>query len=274
MDARIHWISQVPDDYPLRDLTLVGTHNSAAVGPTSSFLSNIASCQRIQFKEQLGSGVQLFDLRLRLARGRLSTFHGPVRYTSNFNDLLDASVNHLKVHSYTFLIFIVKEELELISSGLTDAYIEHLNAYKEYLHIGGATTVGELRGKILIISRSTSLHSKYGLAFRWPKHENFYISQGFIVQDVYDTLANSKAEKVRIAFDVKKCYKNHILINYMSVAPYISLKTELVSKIIWNCVYGSNVNHQSAFIILDYVNNEQISHILSYNSTLKVKPIS
>jgi hypothetical protein len=71
MRKRATWMSAVPQDRTLFDLTLPGTHHSASCSISSSSFSTAicrrnAQCQSLTITQQLHAGVRSFDVRLRL----------------------------------------------------------------------------------------------------------------------------------------------------------------------------------------------------------------
>ena len=62
-----NWLSALPDDVPISDINIPGSHNAAAIntqGPTRW------ACQRHSITEQLQKGIRLLDIRLKPKRRR------------------------------------------------------------------------------------------------------------------------------------------------------------------------------------------------------------
>jgi hypothetical protein len=73
---RASWMSQLPDDLAVQDLSVPGTHDSAALlGFTHA---NVSVTQNMKIEDQLNSGVRFLDLRVKIMfshRG-LAMYHG------------------------------------------------------------------------------------------------------------------------------------------------------------------------------------------------------
>ena len=58
-----NWMSFIPNDMVLSDVTIPGTHD-AATAYTETQFNYMAQCQQLSINDQLYSGVRYFDLRL------------------------------------------------------------------------------------------------------------------------------------------------------------------------------------------------------------------
>src|ERR1700722_9406227 len=56
------WMTALPDDIPISELSIPGTHNSAAINTTRPTLW---ACQCHSITEQLNRGIRLLDIRLK-----------------------------------------------------------------------------------------------------------------------------------------------------------------------------------------------------------------
>jgi 1-phosphatidylinositol phosphodiesterase len=73
---RATWITQLPDDLAIQDLSIPGTHDSASLKGFTHFA--ISETQQWKIEDQLQNGVRFFDLRVKIMfshRG-LAMYHG------------------------------------------------------------------------------------------------------------------------------------------------------------------------------------------------------
>ena len=100
------WMAAVPDGTKLTEMTIPGTHNSAAYRYSASFfLCNEATklyvlCQEWDIETQLKNGVRFFDVRLApKGGGRLDMYHGQCYLKMGLGEFLDAVGDFLEKHA-------------------------------------------------------------------------------------------------------------------------------------------------------------------------------
>ena len=99
------WMAAVPDGTKLTEMTIPGTHNSAAYRYSASFiLCNEATklyvlCQDWDIGTQLKNGIRFFDVRLAPKRGALEMYHGQCYLNMRFGEFLDAVGDFLGKHT-------------------------------------------------------------------------------------------------------------------------------------------------------------------------------
>lgn len=60
--THIRWMTALPDDIPISELSILGTHNSAAI---NTIRPTLWTCQCHSITEQLNRGIRLLDIRLK-----------------------------------------------------------------------------------------------------------------------------------------------------------------------------------------------------------------
>lgn len=192
------WMKTIPDSTPLNNITLPGTHDSGTKY-TSLFIESWGKCQSRQIDEQLKIGIRLLDIRLGNYKGEMTLFHGDYRclhsekhwFLNNpdplkFKDVLDMIEKFLKEHpSETVVIHLKKEN----GDGWSDEFWRE-KGMKEMTKRGDLCffdetripTLGEVRGKIVVISRNTPMIKNENFCAHfsdWPdKVELFETSMG------------------------------------------------------------------------------------------------
>src|ERR1700722_19909498 len=109
------WMTALPDDIPISELSIPGTHNSAAINTTRPTLW---ACQSHSITEQLKRGIRLLDIRLKpkprstndfefkTCHGRLGLF-GANEFQS-FDEVQKECIDFLRENPGETIIMIVK----------------------------------------------------------------------------------------------------------------------------------------------------------------------
>lgn len=162
-----NWITQLPDNAYASQLSIPGTHD-AATGDGTVF--SLGKTQSLSLQEQWDMGIRAFDLRPGYKKVRkglfkyeneLHIYHGIVETKTSFRKAVQVLSDNLAANPGEFAIIIMRFENDsplynkrdvwnsLMSSFLTssDFPVERRIDFRPDL------TVGELRGKILVLSR-------------------------------------------------------------------------------------------------------------------------
>jgi 1-phosphatidylinositol phosphodiesterase len=148
-------------------------------------------------------GIRFFDIRLAYENGTLRFHHGRYYLEQHFKDALDAAQSFLKDHPSEFAIFLIKQEHTSVSADdfwkrvndqLSD-YSSDLFYYKKVV-----PTVGEARGKIIIMGRADTSHLK-GFHVSWSQNtthdEGSDMDLAYVVEDHYSLNYVSTKTKYR-----------------------------------------------------------------------------
>ena len=162
-----NWITQLPDNAYASQLSIPGTHD-AATGDGTVF--SLGKTQSLSLQEQWDMGIRAFDLRPGYKKVRkglfkyeneLHIYHGIVETRTSFKAAVKVLSDNLAANPGEFAIILMRFENDsplynkrdiwnsLMSSFLTssDFPAERRVDFRPDL------TVGELRGKILVLSR-------------------------------------------------------------------------------------------------------------------------
>ena len=166
-DSGNNWITALPDNAYASQLSIPGTHD-AATGDGTTF--SLGKTQSLTLQEQWNMGIRVFDLRPGYKKVRkgffkyeneLHIYHGIVETRTSFKEAVKVLSDNLAANPGEFAIILMRFENDsplynkrdvwnsLMSSFLTssDFPAERRVDYRPDL------TVGELRGKILVLSR-------------------------------------------------------------------------------------------------------------------------
>lgn len=228
------WMSLYPNNYPLIKLFVPGTHDTEAV--KLNIFQSFSQCQETHLADQLNKGVRAVDIRLYVANdGKLWVAHGSTYTWIEFEaDVLKVMLNFLDNHPTETIFFMVKDERNQGGSWVQKilGYIRDSKYYNRFAtNFTPKTTLGEVRGKIILLSRNTLNGLQIGIDFRgWGDNENheafmYSYKTGEVYelwsQDMYKSIsASEKADLVKITLQesIDRYYKGIWTINYSSLS--------------------------------------------------------
>jgi 1-phosphatidylinositol phosphodiesterase len=170
------WMTALPDDIPISELSIPGTHNSAAInmiGPT------LWACQCHSITEQLNRGIRLLDIRLKpkprtrstdqtdaltlhpndvefkTCHGRLGLF-GANEFQS-FDEVMEECIQFLKENPGETIIMIIKiDDWRRTRPARHPQILRQLQEALNHLPlltVPHLPTLGECRGRLYLINR-------------------------------------------------------------------------------------------------------------------------
>lgn len=149
------WMSVLPDDSQLHELTIPGTHDSG-----TKPISGIRQCQSLSIAEQLNLGIRFLDMRINKSRNWEIMHEDTSTGLFFVKDCLRPIKNFLDANSGETVLLCVKDE-----RGSTDAFHDGvmsmlqsklgslLFAGQKPGRLGKATDADTLRGKVVLLRR-------------------------------------------------------------------------------------------------------------------------
>ncbi|CAK5277381.1 unnamed protein product [Mycena citricolor] len=148
------FLSDIPDDVPLSQCLLPGTHDTMAFyGWPFSQCQSISTPLNVQFR----SGIRFLDIRLTPVQGRLIAYHGAYPQKTPFQDIL------ITVHEFltseegsreTVVMSIKQEAPSNVFSQLVHDEIAYGRGGRDmWFFESRVPTLGEVRGKVVLFSR-------------------------------------------------------------------------------------------------------------------------
>lgn len=270
-----NWMSEIDDNKYLSQISIPGTHDSAALYET---ISNTAKCQNLTLDEQFNSGVRYIDIRCRSINDSFAIHHGPVYQHLNFNDVIDVCTDFLKKNPTETIIMSVKEEYK--SSDSEKTFEEIFRSYVEknksmWLLSDEIPKLGEARGKIVLLRRFSSEETPMGIdASGWEDNTTFTIENAakLNIQDNYKVGDNKNKWSAIVSLynGAKSSSDNSLYINYTS--GYKSIVgipniTSVSNYINSNLLSYFNENTSGCFgiSVMDFVNEDICREIISTN---------
>lgn len=259
------WLAHIDDDRRVCRLSIPGTHD-ACTGygflPQDTLAGNYIACtQQLNISEQWAAGVRAFDLRpdvreekptkttkkANAAKRTLQIYHGEFATQQTFNGVFDVLRDSLRAHPTEFAIIIMQHERSANRNGaMWEAMVDYVLAKHSDLIVDFRSdlTVGQLRGRILVLSRDTYRPTPRGgyiegwqfsadVDWQQPATIRGYALEGTLcVQDFYDMTWEGGTEakleaidrllKIANSEEVAKQYPNMWFINHTSGYKYTS----------------------------------------------------
>lgn len=162
------WMSTLDDDIPISDLSIPGTHDSAAYTSTWPFIST----QNLDIKSQLYAGIRYFDFRCGIVQDELQMVHGRATLGLPLSQVLGIMYDYLDQHPREGLVVQLKQDRKSDNStrSFSEVVIDTLAANEKYWRTDCTTpTLGDIRGRIQLLRRFSGekLYS-YGInVTRW-----------------------------------------------------------------------------------------------------------
>ena len=194
----INWMSELPDDAYVAQVSIPGTHDSATGNGTS--FDSMARTQDLSLAQQLELGIRAFDFRPKVNGNTLNAQHGVVNTKITFDDAMkNVIAQFLQDHPSEFIVLHV-----LYATGFDSdktKYAQLLKALFESDELKDKTiefrrdlTVGEMRGKILVLSRDRYADEPYfgGFFENWSEEFDNLSKRSRIIGASGSEMNNSK----------------------------------------------------------------------------------
>ena len=153
-----HWQAHLNDDTPIASLSIPGAHD-AATGEGLHCIAGFGKTQELTLSELWESGIRAFDLRPAVNGEELHIYHGIIKTDISFGTALEIICEKIEAHPTEFAIVLLREESDsennkersLWPQAVGDAIAEIGERAAVFSPV---MTVGQMRGKILFLSRS------------------------------------------------------------------------------------------------------------------------
>ena len=202
------WMERLDDNAYLSQVSIPGTHDTATGEGWTGFLGELAGpsmgvTQDLSIAQQLNCGVRAFDLRPCVNEDELVINHGVLQTKAKFPETLKQLCQFVTDHPTEFVVVVMRHESDgddnsslwnnMMNSCLnSDDVRPFLADYKRDI------TVGELRGKVLILSRDKYANTPVGGFISGWAHQSNYatgtikgaagVTGTLYVQDFYEVM--------------------------------------------------------------------------------------
>lgn len=213
------WMARVSDDTYVSQLSIPGTHDAGTghgfYGGLDFFGDSFARTQDKTITEQWESGIRAFDLRPCVDGSELRINHGIIQTQLTLRDALTTLCSLLDKHPTEMAIVIIRHETEGDdnNNSWNSMMVSLLGSEPVKSHAADFTalaTMGNMRGKLLILSRDAYASTPTGGFITGWSHSSAFSSQksGRIkgrgssqttcyIQDFYECTADGAKETKR-----------------------------------------------------------------------------
>ncbi len=265
------WLSEISDSTKICDLSIPGTHDS---GATHSIFDVAGKCQDLSIKSQLNIGVRFLDLRLQLINDKFQIVHSFVKQNLTFESVVLDMKNFLTQNPSEFLIISIKQEQSSVNSTLKfeTALLNELKPANEIINFTSILpeTVGEIRGKILIISRYSNSTVGIPAHSGWIDDDCFelgdlYVQDNYSIDEIQD-----KKQSVQTALNYAKSSNGKLVLNFSScylnnAFPPSYAGTSALEINPWLLEYLGTNNGKTGIIVADFITEKLAKAIYGRN---------
>lgn len=156
------WMKRLPDNLFVSQVSIPGTHD-AATASLDAFTASFGQCQDMDVDEQWSIGIRAFDLRPQVVQGEdgeeyLNVNHGIAKTRLRFDDALYMLRDSLKEHPSEFVVIHLLYAYKFDNykdkyASLLQELLEREDLKDYFVPFRRSLTVGDMRGKMLLISR-------------------------------------------------------------------------------------------------------------------------
>lgn len=215
------WMGALPDSRSIADLTIPGTHDSGA-DYNNGLTTTYSRCQSLSIADQLSAGVRFMDIRLKLQDSGLNVYHGIVDQHLTFDEVLADCKAFLSAHPGEVILMSIKQEDDDNASFPSAIAAEIAKDPTLWYTQNRIPTLGEARGKILLIRRYGGASIGINCADGWSDNTQFTMHNGVSmqVQDYYNLGSSdnleSKWSKLQTLITTASKQDNTFCLNFSS----------------------------------------------------------
>lgn len=207
------WMKKLDDSTSLRNINMPGSHDTMALYSIGDLAGQ---CQSLSLEDQLNLGVRFLDIRLKEDKNQLKAVHGFIDQRASFEYITDVVEKFIKDNPSEMIIMSVKEEADPSNSDISfeESLKTYLNNDTYYLNNELPNTLGEARGKVVLLSRYSSPSIGIPAYTGWEDSCSFTLPNDIYVQDTYKITSKEQKQD-----EVVKCFNEsgHALkINFLS----------------------------------------------------------
>ncbi|MBE6818034.1 MAG: hypothetical protein E7517_02590 [Ruminococcaceae bacterium] len=289
-----NWMSVIDDSTSLADISMPGTHDSAA---TYLAFGIKARCQDKTIPAQLNCGARFLDIRLCAEKNKLKLVHNFVdcRKGSGFtaprlylDDVLEYCADFLGKNEKECIVLFVKEDFG--TSAEFDTLLQkYIQRNKELWYTENRVpSLGEVRGKLVLMNRYSKAESKVDEKTGGINLSNFprqgdnngsyqavsldsysgKMISTYMVQDRYNYPKEEKWERaVAPTLAIEKT-EDQLLINFLSTAA--GLSPEINAAYVNAQLLDYDLNQKACYgaVLFDFITPELAAKIYNCNAAV------
>ncbi len=264
------WLSELPDDKYISEISLPGTHDTCALYEP---WYGVVKCQTYSLRDQLDMGVRFLDIRGRLNFSKINIYHGITYQCIDLDSVVEICTDFLEENPTETIIMSIKIDGDSSDKfiPLVDRTIEK-NSDLWYIE-NRLPTLGDVRGKIVLFNRYSPVEKGlYAFNFNSSPHtvienpgynihiqDNYSVSENEIkwqnITDMYnESRANSDGENLYVNFTSGN---NSTKENIAEFKDYIN---PLLEEYLFTAEKGCY-----GIVVMDYVTSELCDRVIQTN---------
>jgi len=201
-------LGEIDDSVMVARLLIAGAHDAATgEGFFDSLADTYATTQDVGLRMQFESGIRAFDLRPVMHGDTMQVAHALFDTRVSFGQSLDIIISEIDAHPTEFAIILMRNESDTERGNGSWASLmerELSRVGDRFAEFSDTIRVGQLRGKILLLSRDKYDGHQYGANIvDWPdmptmaecRWQGANGSGTLLVQDYYETVGSRQQTK-------------------------------------------------------------------------------
>lgn len=218
-----NWMSYLDDSKKLTDLTIPGTHDTCTYTAGGFF-----QCQSMNLEIQFKNGIRFWDIRLKIKKGKIESYHGHENLHIPFVNILTTSAILLQQFPSECIVMCISHENNNNKVELYEKLWPLIKDLGHWYKQDKIPTLGEVRGSVVFMRRFIAPHSEFPIGinlYDWPKDttKEWENSAGIklCVQDKFSGYVSAdfdvKFEKrVKPVLNKAKSHEDRLFINMTS----------------------------------------------------------
>jgi hypothetical protein len=217
------WMALLNDETPVASLSIPGTHD-AATGEGIYLSSALGVTQTLSLGKQWDCGVRAFDLRPAICDTALHIYHGRLKTKISFAQALDTLLHKLTLNPTEFAIVLMREENDSEDDAEKALWPSAIGKVIKSLGNKAAIfspgiAVGDIRGKILFLSRTAYSETDKGAIIKGWNHSKDGTTNGKIISYYDGSVARLQVQDLYAPTDEeKRCDKKNAVKKFFSLA--------------------------------------------------------
>ncbi len=275
--SRTRWMSEIKDDTLLSDISIPGTHDSAA-RIVDTMTGTWAQTQSMTISDQLNCGVRFLDLRVRyntdvyynveMCHGSITIWNGNGGHLTLYQVISDVK-NFLKSNPTETVIVSIKEDDGSNESNIVSSINQIKNEDPSFWYQSYNTPkLGDVRGKMVVSSRMSTMT---GIYYGWGDQgsDGSYVQaySGAIIQDRYNMGTTAKWNDAIVpTFEYAK-KSGQWVINCLNTTgggiAGVSANANTINPAFGR--YDLHNNRCYGVILFDYINDDYTTKVIKCN---------
>ncbi len=277
------WMSTVPDNNSIAHMTIPGTHNSCATtGATSrlAIFDDFVACQEAKafIHEQLDRGIRFLDIGCSVKDGDFAVFAGRHDLGMSFHEVIKQCIRFLDQNKTETIIMYIKQKGSSVKPHeFIKLFEQQYSIYLNRMYLKSAVpTLGEVRGKIIVLSSVTGFSGMSGDAVVVKKLDKD-VNQEHRFNKLYSIIVETIISKDKKALHITYTNNPGLLVTPKSNADLVN--PPLISQF-RDAAFGMRLNEahnesaHAGIIVMDFYPHN-LSEIIKHNDNKNIieKPI-